>query len=531
MLRTLVLALSLSAISVSLAPDVSPVEVGRVEKAKNAFLIRDRHIANTKRGDTVLSTDVLATGSDGGFILLLKDGSKLYTGGATELRVATHNPATQQTLVELLHGTVRAEVQSVTRPGGVFAIRTPTAYITALGTVVSASAPLDTNSSNPSTVISQRELDNLPIGGRNFQSLAQLLPGLAPGHGSSPTIADYSGVDTTVVGSLDHVAGISSVYDSIPGTVYTLPGQFTYVDRGAAPVAPRPMYLVNTWQAEDNWNYVLGKHQLKTGSPPLLRTAPRNPLSSTMDYFPCRTGYSLTGQLLWSWDPNHVAPGGSAAPFQYQMTGNNISTGNALNITLTNNSPCTIEIFITSGTVFHPKGFVGRALTGLLLGGNANVKDFQRETGFGGLIIVPPASQPDWGSGAESSTVTAPIRAFCVDLHKLAPHQKTEYRVANAGEQEKFSRDQPIIGQTMHMLEAGQITPGAQTIDGIIQWALWVHIENLNEKEFHKEFFKIVEKNLEAQKKKMDKDTKQAVENLSRDLWTKVDAILRATYK
>jgi hypothetical protein len=528
MLRTLALALSLSAVSVSLAPDVAPVEVGRVEKAKNAFLIRNLHVSDTKRGDAVLSTDVLATGSDGGFILLLKDGSKLYTGGATELRVATHNPETQQTLVELLHGTVRAEVVTVTKPGGAFAIRTPTAYITALGTVVSASAPLDTISASPSTVISQRELENLPIGGRNFQSLAQLLPGLAPGHDTAPTIADYGAVDTTVAGSLDHVAGISSVYDSIPGTVYTLPGQFTYVDRGAAPVAPQPMYLINTWQAADNWNYVLGKHSLKAGIKPIF--SPQSWLAP-FDYSKCRTGYSPTGQLLWSWDPNHLAPSGSAAPFQYQILGNNISTGNALNITITNNSPCTVEVFFPSGTVFHPKGFVGRVLTGLLLGGNANLKDFQRETGFGVLIIVPPASQPDWGGGAESSTVTAPIRAFCVDLHKLAPHQKTEYRVANAGEQEKFSRDQPIIGQTMHMLEAGQITPGAQTVDGIIQWALWVHIENLNEKEFHKEFFKIVEKNFEAQKKKMDKDTKRTVENLSRDLWTKVDAILGATYK
>jgi FecR protein len=531
MLRTLALALSLSAISVSLAPEVAPVEIGRVEKAKNAILIRDRHVSDAKRGDTVLSTDVLASRNDGGFILLLKDGSKLYTGAATELRVATHNPETQQTLVELLHGTVRAEVVTVTKPSGVFAIRTPTAYITALGTVVSASVPLiDAGSTRTSSTLSARDLENLPTPNRDIWSLAQLPPGLPPGRGTSPTIADYSGVDTTVAGSLDHVAGVRSVDDSIPGTVYTLPGQFTHVDRGAAPVAPQPIYHFDTWQVAPDWNRVRKDSGTKPDNPP-TSAIPQNPLSSTMDYFPCRLGYSLTGQQLWSWDPNHLAPGGSSAPFQYQITGNNISTGHALNISITNNSPCTIELFITSGTVFHPKGFVGRVLTGLLLGGNANLKDFQRETGFGGFIIVPPASPPDWGGGAESSTVTAPIRAFCVDLHKLAPHQKTEYRVANAGEQEKFSSDQPIIGQTMHMLEAGQITPGAQTIDGIIQWALWVHIENLNEKEFHKEFFKIVERNFQAQKKKMDKDTKRTVENLSRDLWTKVDAILRATYK
>ena len=133
MMRALALALGFLAMNFSLspeltpapAPDVAPVEIGRIEKATSAFLIRDRQLSAAKRGDTVLSTDVLTTDTGGGLILLLKDGSTLITGGSSELRVAKHDPATQKTLVEFLHGALRAQVKTVTRSGGVFAIRTP----------------------------------------------------------------------------------------------------------------------------------------------------------------------------------------------------------------------------------------------------------------------------------------------------------------------------------------------------------------------------------------------------------------------
>jgi hypothetical protein len=528
--RTLALALALAfpAASTPIAADAPPVEIGHVTKASNALLIRDRRFADAKSGEAVLSTDVLTSKTDGGFILQLADGSKIAAGGATELRVATHNPAAQQTLVELLHGTVRADVATVTKTSGVFAIRTPTAYITALGTVVGATA-VETTSATLADTISQRDIENLPMKDRNFVSLVQLDPGSVPGRGTDTTIGNYNSAGVTIVEDFDHVTGVRSSFDSIPGIVYPLPGEFTYVNVGAPPIAPAPILELGRFQFTEKWTGLVGKYQIKPAAAP-SDFLPSNYFLAPMATSPCRTGYTITNDPLWFWDPNQKAPKASSPPFTYEITGNGFSTGLSLTIKITTKSPCTVEIFIPSGTMFHPKGFVGHAVTGMLLGGSPSLKDFQRMTQFGILIVIVPTAAPAGGDEPTSGSATVPLRSFCVDLHKLAPHQKTEYRVANAGEQEKFAPDQRIIGQTIHMLESGQIHPGSLSVDGIIQWSLWVHIEKLKEKEFNEELTKIARKNVEAQKKKWDKQTERAVEASARELWQIVDAILRAAY-
>jgi hypothetical protein len=530
MLRTPALALALVFLAVNhpMAADAPPVEIGHVIKASNALLIRDRHLSDAKTGDAVLSTDVLTSKTDGGFILQLADGSKIATGGATELRVATHNPAARQTLIELLHGTVRADVVTVSKPDGVFAIRTPTAYITALGTVVGATA-LDTTSTTLADTISQREIENLPLKDRNFISLIQLEPGATPGQGTDPTIGNYNSAGVTIVEDFDHVTGVHSSFDSIQGMVYPLPGEFTYVNAGAPPVKPEPILEPGRFKLTESYSNFIRNHYTKS-EPPLFDFPPASYFLAPMDTTPCRAGYSITQDPLWFWGSKHKVPPPSAPPFTYEITGNGFSTGLSLTIRITTNSPCTIEIFIPSGTMFHPKSFMGHGVTGMLLGGNPSLKDFQRMTEFGILIVIVPTAAPAGGDEPTSRSATVPLRSFCVDLHKLAPHQKTEYRVANPSEQEKFAPDQRIIGQTIQMLQSGQIHPGSLSVDGIIQWSLWVHIEKLKEKEFTEELTKIARKNVEAQKKKWDKQTEKAVEASARELWHIVDTILRAAY-
>jgi hypothetical protein len=531
MLRTLTLALALALLAANrpTAADAPIAEIGHVIKASNTLLIRDRHLSEARAGDAVLSADVLTSKSDGGFILQLADGSRIATGVATELRVATHNPATQQTLVELLHGTLRADVVTVTKPGGTFAIRTPTAYIAALGTVIGVTA-VDTASANLADTLSQQNLDNLPMKGRDFSSLIQLEPGSTPGSGSDPTIGNYNSAGVTLVEGFDHVSSVHSSFDSIPGLVFPLPGEFTYVNVGAPPATPKEMFRSDTWQPTPEWmGYIQKMRELRI-TQPTGGASPSSSFLAPMDTSPCRAGYSLTKDPLWFWGsyPNGAPP--STLPFSYEVTGNGFSTGLSLTIKITTNSPCTVEIFIPSGTMFHPKGFVGHAVTGMLLGGNPSLKDFQRMTEFGILIVIRPSSSPAGADEPSSGSATVPLRSFCVDLHKLAPHQKTEYRVANPGEQEKFAPDQRIIGQTIHMLQSGQIHAGSLSVDGIIQWSLWVRIEKLKEKEFKEEMTKIAHKNVEAQKKKWDKQTEKAVEASANDLWHIVDTILRAAY-
>ncbi len=64
----------------------------------------------------------------------LLDGSILNIGSESSLRVVQHDPATQQTQLELSYGRVRATAVRIARPRGNFEVRTPVAVVGVVGT-------------------------------------------------------------------------------------------------------------------------------------------------------------------------------------------------------------------------------------------------------------------------------------------------------------------------------------------------------------------------------------------------------------
>jgi len=78
--------------------------------------------------------DLLRTDRAGRARLSLRDGSILSLGSYSELKVVEHDPAGQQTLVQLNFGKVRSRVVAINQPGGRFEVRTPLAVINVLGT-------------------------------------------------------------------------------------------------------------------------------------------------------------------------------------------------------------------------------------------------------------------------------------------------------------------------------------------------------------------------------------------------------------
>lgn len=78
--------------------------------------------------------DLLKTEQTGRVRAGLNDGSILSVGSASELRIVQHDPASQQTSLELNFGKVRSQVVKITKPGGKFEVKTPNAVIGVIGT-------------------------------------------------------------------------------------------------------------------------------------------------------------------------------------------------------------------------------------------------------------------------------------------------------------------------------------------------------------------------------------------------------------
>lgn len=117
-----------------LALPASSQNVATVKSVSSSvFLVRPAGITHVKPGDTLLPNDVLVTGPESRARIVLLDASEVTLGPRTEIRVTLHDPAKQQTLIEMLHGRVRTKVTPVTKPGGFFKVATPTAIAYAVG--------------------------------------------------------------------------------------------------------------------------------------------------------------------------------------------------------------------------------------------------------------------------------------------------------------------------------------------------------------------------------------------------------------
>lgn len=151
--------------------------------------MRNPVVTDAKKGDDVLWNDLVRTEKGGRARITLNDQSILSLGSQAELRVVKHDSRSQQTALQLGYGRVRAEVAAVTRDGGRFELRTPTAVAGVIGT------DFGTDSSIP--------------GVTNFLCISGIVQ-------------------------------VSNSDPNVPGTVPCPAGSTTTVQTGLAPSAPKP---------------------------------------------------------------------------------------------------------------------------------------------------------------------------------------------------------------------------------------------------------------------------------------------------
>jgi hypothetical protein len=89
-----------------------------------------------KVGDGVNQEDLVRTLKSGRVRITLQDGSLLNIGALSVMRITKQDPQAQQTQIELTEGILRAEVVTHTKPGASFQVRTPTAIVDVVGTVL-----------------------------------------------------------------------------------------------------------------------------------------------------------------------------------------------------------------------------------------------------------------------------------------------------------------------------------------------------------------------------------------------------------
>jgi hypothetical protein len=96
-----------------------------------------------QRNSPIYWQDLLRTERGGRVRVGLLDGSILNVGSESSLRVVQHDPAAQETQLELVYGRVRATAVRVARPGGKFEVRTPVGVAGVVGTGFSVLAAAD----------------------------------------------------------------------------------------------------------------------------------------------------------------------------------------------------------------------------------------------------------------------------------------------------------------------------------------------------------------------------------------------------
>jgi len=444
--------LSFSALLMCL-PTLSAQTAGKVGRLLPAgFVTHENATAEAKVAAPVFWNDFLRTSEQGRMRVDLEDGSLLTVGAKSQLRVVKHDAASQQSSIDLLYGKVRATVAPVTKPGGSFQVRTPTAVIGVIGSGVLVDAAMPTSV----TAITAQDLEKLPL---------SRVP-----------------VDRTVVWALEHVATVRNSDPAVQGTLYLLPGESAVVDRGQPPV--------------------------------------RQPAGTQLDKdaIPSAEPCAEFVNLIRGVDDSKLS---------YKVTGRGTSTGDVFQVKVWNHSPCTQMVFVPAGAVLKPKGYAGRVALGILGGGMPPLKDFQVMMTEGATQDAPPAPTVPGGMyfAEPNSEVEFTLRGFCLELHKLAPHQKTEYKF-DEGKEEKLAPNLKVMESAARLYHTGQARPNTHPLDSLTQWSLWASREKMDAKEFHKEFVGLVKRNHEILKRKWDKSVERAAEASADELWTSVEKVL-----
>jgi len=343
-----------------------------------------------------------------------------------------------------------------------------------------------------------------------INSLTHLSPGREPYKDAAPTLADYKPVNATLVVCLGGIVIVSSNNPAFPGFVILMPGEYIIVERD------KP----------------LGAVQRLFDGPPQDYTQPLmahwGELDGGASGGACSGGATVVNGRIWT-GPNKRS---GDLEFKFRITGTGTSTGNALNLWVKNESPCALVFIVTDGTVLEPKGFVGKTILGLAMGDLGSIKSFQKMLTWGGYVLLAVASPPM--PGAMNFTVPAngevsiPLRSYCLELHKQAPHPKTEYKFADADDQQKLGLQRKMIESGLRLALTGKFKPGKwSALDSVIQWSVWADREGMDFGKFREEFLKLVEKNYKSQKKKWDKQAKAEVEAGAKELWDAVQLVTK----
>lgn len=104
--------------------------VARIARGTGKNLVTNE----AKKGDGLVWNDVVRTDKGGRARITLADQSILSLGSQAELKIVQHDARAQQTALTLTYGRLRAEVTRITRDGGGFTVRTPTAVAGVIGT-------------------------------------------------------------------------------------------------------------------------------------------------------------------------------------------------------------------------------------------------------------------------------------------------------------------------------------------------------------------------------------------------------------
>jgi FecR protein len=399
---------------------------------------------------------------------------------------------------------------------------------TAISTATDAITNGASSAANTATTATANTTSNfaeLPTTGANTtfitpatgpQSLSDITPGATPGAANATSITSYTGVQTTQVTTLNHFVGVANLDTNVHGVTYLLPGEGTFISRGEPPTSAFDVSRTNLQ------NYLnrttLKPDQIARQAFGFEKTFLDGNGSSSM----CIPSVVLNGTAL-------EGEGLSTPAFHYQLLGMGTSTGNALHLHVFNDGQCALYFIVTDGAVFAPHGFTEKMVLSILTGSIPTLKDFQKMISMGGMLYVPAGSVLASGPAVPPAMGQAEmdLRSYCVELHKLAPHPKTEYRFGPAEDQQSLGANRPVVDKVFTMMQTGALTPPAgSNMDSIIQYSLWTKIEQMTQKQFLDEYKLLVRKNYDAQKKKWDKDAEKSAETSGQGLYEAVQKVL-----
>jgi hypothetical protein len=342
-----------------------------------------------------------------------------------------------------------------------------------------------------------------------FGSLRDIPPDVRPAPGVTRSLAGAVAINETVVTALDRLIWVSSLDAALEGTTYLLPGEAGFVARSGTATWPTPINDLGAQAAFDLTarlnGYAIGRARAvsRTLGPPRFRDFSRAGA-------PCDPGWIVNGDDLSDQRTSHG----------YRVVGLGRSTGESLQAHVINSADCPLYFFVVDGTVLQPKGY---SIAAQLLAGMPSLDSFQNMITIGGVMRVAAPAKDE-----RSRVASRAMRSYCVNLHKHAPHQNTDYTFAGDDEQQRLAPLRPVIDRTFLRVQTGALVlSGGHSVDAVLQWSLWTVLERMNDRKFMEEFSALVRKNLEAQKRRWDAAARKDVDTSGRALWTLVQGVLQ----